>query len=140
MAEIRVTIKELGIKFTRAELAIVKRNTPVRTGKLRRGWHLVNGDLVNKVKYCEFVEFGTKFMAARNYTKRSMNALLQSVTIRLLMQSELGRKLVNAVTLQVKRAGSFRAIYRKTINPKFYRHLLRGVAVLRREQRQAESA
>lgn len=137
MAELRVSIAQQGIKFTRAELAIVKSFTPVKTGRLKRGWRLIGGDLVNNVPYAEFVEFGTKFMSARNFVKRAMGPLMRSVTRRLLMATALGRKLVNAVTLQVKRAGSAVAVYRKTINPKFYRHLLRGVAAERAARSEA---
>lgn len=138
MAELRISLKPTNLRFTRVELAIIKAATPVRTGKLRRGWRIdANGDLVNRVDYAEFVEFGTRKMSARHFVQKAMGALLKSVTVRLLLQTKEGEKLLNAITLNVQRSGSFQAVFRKTINPKFYKHLLRTVSAKRRAQRKA---
>lgn len=126
--QITISLVGAGIKFTNAELAIVKRNTPVATGKLKRGWHINGrGELVNKVPYVEFVEFGTKHMAARNFVKRSLDAIMRSVITRLLLKTPEGKKLLDVVKMKVKRSGSFQAVYQKIIHPRFYRHLLRGL-------------
>lgn len=132
MAELRISLRPANIRFTRAELSIIKSYTPVKTGRLRRTWTIDGrGDLVNDTPYGEFVEFGTKHMAARNFCKRAMPELMKSVVLRLLVRSQMGQKLVDAVSLAVMRGGSFRAVYRNTINPKFYRHLLTAVGGLR---------
>ncbi len=126
--EIVIGLGQSGLKFTNAELAIIKSKTPVRTGKLRRGWTINSrGELVNKVSYVEFVEFGTKHMSARNFIKSALEPLMRSVVTRLLLRTVEGKKLLDAVTMKVRRSGSMQAVYRKIINPKFYRHLLRGL-------------
>ena len=140
MAELRISLKPSKLRFTRAELVIVRAATPRITGKLRREWRIdSSGDLVNNVPYAEFVEFGTKFMSARHFVKRIMNTLLMSVTRRILLQTPEGQKLMNAITINIKRAGSFRAVFQKTINPKFYKHLLRGVTAGRQEQERSSA-
>ena len=140
MAELRISIRNKGLKFTRVELAIIKRFTPVDTGKLRRGWKLINGDLVNRVKYAEYVQFGTKKMKARRFIEKAMRALLMSVAARLMSATPEGRKLLNAVNIAVTKSGSSRAIFRNTINPNFYTSHLKRIALTQSIQRAGEKA
>lgn len=136
--EIRISVETRGFRFGPAALKIIKDATPVVSGKLRRGWRLNSkGELVNKVSYVEFVEFGTKKMEARNFVKGAMPALLRTVILTALLRSAAGRELVNMISLTVK--ANTRAIFKKSANPKFFKHLLRvaGVALRAAERRRA---
>jgi hypothetical protein len=61
-------------------LKLIKKYTPVKTGKLRNGWSLADLNpysaiISNDVPYAEFVNDGTPYMAARNMTGLTLAAL-----------------------------------------------------------------
>lgn len=62
-------------------LKLIKKYTPVKTGKLRDGWTLadLSGDyalLSNDVPYAEYVNDGTPYMAPHNMTGLTLAALM----------------------------------------------------------------
>lgn len=63
-ADLKRTISNLNkveARFQQLFLEAVQAKTPVVTGKLRDGFQLENGTLVNYVHYAGYVEFGTSY-------------------------------------------------------------------------------
>jgi len=44
------------------QLKRIKKKTPVASGRARRGWRIKGHDIINKVSYVKFLEFGTRYM------------------------------------------------------------------------------
>ena len=64
-------------KVTQQLTDAITASTPVETGKLRAGWHMVkNSDsnwvIANDVPYARYVEYGTRHMAARPMMGRNL--------------------------------------------------------------------
>ncbi len=68
--------RELNRILARVMLNLLRQTTPVRTGKLRRGWRIteVNGQsftLENDVFYGVYVDQGTATISPRRFTKKA---------------------------------------------------------------------
>lgn len=69
---------ETVIDYAAAELVLsIARRTPVDTGRLRAGWHVVDlgpgrRRIANEVPYAVFVEYGTANMAPRAMARTAM--------------------------------------------------------------------
>jgi len=69
--KVRLGDKIIDIELDIIDVDTIKLKTPVKTGKLRDGWRVDDGDIVNEVDYADKVENGTvetpgHFMAERS--------------------------------------------------------------------------
>ena len=63
----------------------VRKETPVRTGTLQRGWKTIPGNMYyeikNKTKYGPFVNFWTKFITANPFMEKWFNQVKNTVKV-----------------------------------------------------------
>lgn len=84
-------------------LALIKSKTPVRTGKLKKGWEGVRSGhgirWSNETPYGIFVEMGTRRMAARPMLSAALPEIEK--TFKKALAKEIGTKLANKIIAKV---------------------------------------
>lgn len=87
-------------KLAGETMAVAKKNTPVDTGDLRRGWHVEQADhemvkLQNNVEYAEYVEFGHRQNVGQyvpKIGKRLVNPWVEGVFYALRSENQMRKR------------------------------------------------
>ena len=102
MKEIRIgdlVVIDVGANIVDVDL--IRAKTPVKTGRLREGFRLDDGDIVNEVEYVNVVEYGTATRPGVYMIARSIPEIADRIMKRVNDQLR-GKKLLPDETIHVR--------------------------------------
>jgi hypothetical protein len=87
VAKRRVGKHIVDVSLDSLDVATVRAKTPVKTGRLRDGWHIdADGQVSNEVEYATEIEFGTVSRPGAFMAERSVPEIAQRLAKRIAEQ------------------------------------------------------